>query len=89
MENNNENSGVAYENDSWQKTSSLTAKPASLITGGIIKYSKGLIKDERQAGYFMIGVIIVSISLSVFLFVNNAKKTTEFTPEQIREMNLM
>jgi len=34
----------------------------------IVKYSGGLIKDENQAAYVIIGLVIVAIIISLFLF---------------------
>jgi len=49
----------------------------------IIKYSGGLIKDERQAAYVLIGLAVLAVIISLFLFFGggNGKETTEiFAP---------
>lgn len=39
----------------------------------IIKYSGGLIKDEKQANHILIGFIIVAVIISLFIFFNNGE----------------
>jgi hypothetical protein len=38
------------------------------LAGFIVKYSGGLIKNETQASYVIIGLVAVAIIISLFLF---------------------
>jgi hypothetical protein len=38
------------------------------LAGFLVKYSGGLIKDETQASYVIIGLVVVAIIVSLFLF---------------------
>ena len=46
-----------------------------------IKYSGGLMKDEKQANYFLIGFVILSIIASLILVFSNNEKQEIFAPE--------
>ncbi len=41
----------------------------------VIKYSGGLIKNEKQANYILIGFIIIAIIVSLLIFFNNREVT--------------
>jgi len=48
------------------------------LAGFLVKYSGGLIKDETQASYVIIGLVVVAIIISLFLFFGGgAKKSIE------------
>lgn len=38
----------------------------------VIKYSGGLVKDEKQASYVLIGFVVVAIIISLFLIFGNS-----------------
>jgi hypothetical protein len=40
----------------------------------LVKYSGGLIKDETQASYVIIGFVVVAIIISLFLFFGGGAK---------------
>jgi len=44
------------------------------LAGLIVKYSGGLIKDETQASYVILGLVAVAIIISLFLFFGGSKK---------------
>jgi len=46
-----------------------------------IKYSGGLIKNEKQAQYVLLGFIAVIIIVSLFLVFSGEDKETEATPD--------
>jgi len=48
------------------------------LAGLIVRYSGGLIKDETQASYVILGLVVVAIIISLFLFFGGSK-----TPENI------
>lgn len=46
----------------------------------VIKYSGGLIKDEKQASYVLIGFVAVVIIIVLFLIFGGGNKQKVFTP---------
>ena len=50
----------------------------------VIKYSGGLIKNEKQAQYVLIGFVAVAIIISLFLFYNSvtSNRSQKLTPAQ-------
>jgi hypothetical protein len=51
----------------------------SVLARLVIKYSNGLINDERQANYVLVGFAVIAFTLSLFLFPGSA----EVSPTQI------
>lgn len=50
----------------------------------VVKYSGGLIKDEKQVGYVLIGLVVLGIVVSLFLFFGSGTEISEkniFNPE--------
>ena len=82
MDQNNEPGKVEFETDSYQvqKLYQERTSPSKIIDW-IIKYSGGIIKDESQASYVVIGFVIISIIISGFLlFGGNSRSQVRFTP---------
>ncbi len=50
----------------------------------LIKWSGGAIKDQRQAEYVLLGVVIVFISISIYLFFGVSSGSNEAPPSFIR-----
>lgn len=48
----------------------------------IIKYSGGLIKNPKQAAYFLLGFIVLAIVISLFLFFGGEKAEIKALPGQ-------
>jgi len=47
----------------------------------VIKYSGGSVKNERQAQYVLLGLVIIMISISLYLFFGGSKsKNTNTRP---------
>jgi hypothetical protein len=57
---------IKFEGEEFQRPRSFQA-PTSGIVEWIIKYSGGVIKDEKQAQYVLIGFVAVAIIISIFL----------------------
>ncbi|MFH1575643.1 MAG: hypothetical protein ABIB55_01710 [Candidatus Nealsonbacteria bacterium] len=56
---------------------------APKISRWLIKYSGGLIKNEKQASYVILGLIVLAIIISIFLFSGRGRGGGEqkiFTP---------
>jgi hypothetical protein len=50
----------------------------------IIKHSKGFIKNEKEANYVLVGIIILSVIIILFLFFNkegNMERKAEYNPD--------
>ena len=61
----------AVKSQSGQWSSGLYVSPtAPKIIRWIVKYSGGLIKNEKQAAYILLGFAILAIILVVFIFSN-------------------
>ena len=64
-------------NDSDIKFNEQQPQPPSYFPGTpkiiqwLIRYSGGLIKNEKQAGYVIFGFVVLAIIISLFLFFGN------------------
>jgi len=65
--NYNEPPKIMFEGEEFQRTRQSFQTPTPKIVKLIIKYSGGLIKDEKQANYVLIGFVTVTIVISLFL----------------------
>ncbi len=65
-----DNSGnhIKFGDEKFQRPARSFQTPTPKIVKYIIKSSSGLIKDEKQANYFLIGFVVVIIIVSLFLF---------------------
>jgi len=55
---------------------------APKIIRWLIKYSGGLIKNEKQASHVLIGFVVLAIIISLFLFFGGKKAEIEAPPGQ-------
>lgn len=86
MDNNNE---VKF--DEWKPArewANRKGKPGfgEKLASLIIKISGGLIKDERQANYIIVTLILLMIIVSIFIFyssISSEEKLPEVQEEQI------
>jgi hypothetical protein len=62
------NESALKSKNEQQSSGSLVSPTAPKIIRWLIKYSGGLIKNERQASYVILGFIILTIVISIFLF---------------------
>jgi len=46
----------------------------------VIRYSGGLVKDEKQANYVLIGLVALAIIISLFLFFGGGNNTAGEVP---------
>lgn len=75
MDQNNEPSKIVFEGEEFQRSSQSFQTPMPKVVQLVIKYSGGLIKDEKQANYFLIGFVVVAIVIIfVFLFSGGSGK---------------
>jgi hypothetical protein len=59
--------GVKFQ-DEWRQPARSFYPGTPKIIQWLIKYSGGLIKDEKQAQYVLLGFIVLAIIVSLFLF---------------------
>ena len=82
MDQNNKASDVKFDTDtetdtnSWKAVKYYRETATPKIVGWVTKYSGGVIKDERQAEYFLLAFAVVSFLISAYLFFGGTKKTT-------------
>lgn len=72
MDQNNEPPKIVFEGEQFQHSTRSFQTPTPKIIQWVIKYSGGLIKDETQANYVLIGFIALAIIFSLFLVFNNS-----------------
>jgi len=67
MDQNDELSKIVFEEEELRRPNRSFQAPTSKIVQWIIEYSGGIIKDENQANYFLIGFVVVAVVFSLFL----------------------
>ncbi|MBU1246687.1 hypothetical protein KJ973_00270 [Patescibacteria group bacterium] len=77
MNQNNEPSKIVFEGEEFQQTAHSFQTSTPKIIQWVIKYSGGLIKDERQANYVLIGFVAVAI-IVVFIFLFSGGSKAKF-----------
>ena len=68
MNQNNEPPRIVFEGEEFQHSAQSFQTPTPKIIQWVIKYSGGLIKDENQANYVLLGFVVLVIFISFFLF---------------------
>lgn len=69
MDQNNKPPQVTFESEEFQRPTAISQTRTPGIAGWVTQYSGGLIKNEKQAQYVLVGfVIIASIFVTVFVF---------------------
>ena len=71
MDYNNEPPKIVFEGEEFQRTRQSFQTPTPKIVEWVIKYSGGLIKDENQANYVLIGFVAVAIILALFFIMSS------------------
>lgn len=54
----------------------------------VMRYSGGLVQDEKQASYVLIGFVILAIIISIFLFFGSRTEIAPPPPTPFQEGNL-
>ncbi len=84
MDQNNEPPRITFENEGLQRPAQAFQASTPKIVQWVIQYSGGLVKDEKQAIYVLVGFVAVAISFSVFSVFNGgtfeSPKDTEVLP---------
>lgn len=83
--NNNNGTNVEYQNKGQQVVRSFNFKPPKMVQW-VTKYSGGLVKNEDQANYILIGISIIIVIISLFLFFNKGQQDFSISPEMEMEI---
>ncbi len=84
---NNEQQKVEFEE--FRQPSQSFQESTPKITEWVMKHSGGMIKDDKQANYVLIGFVVVAIVISLFLFFggkNASQKPSDLFLKQTQEM---
>ena len=77
MDYNNEPPKIVFEGEQFQRSTRSFETPTPKIVQWVIKYSGGLIKDENQANYFLIGFVVVAVIISLFFIFGSGSSKSE------------
>lgn len=69
--------GVKFQNGEWQRPTQIFFPGTPKIIQWVVKYSGGLIKDERQANYVIFGFVVLAIILSLFFIFSGGSSKSE------------
>jgi len=72
-------SGVKFQNDKQRPTQTFFPGAPKIIQW-VIKYSGGLVKNEKQASYVIFGFVALAIIVSLFLVFRGGEE--KLTPEE-------
>ena len=77
----NEPPKIVFEDEQSQRLRSFQTTTPKIV-GWVIKYSGGLVKDEKQANYVLLGFIVVAIIISLILIFGdgNGEKGPKIPP---------
>jgi len=67
MDQNNRSTRIVFEDEDLQRHRESFQTSTPKIVRWVIKYSGGIINDEKQANYFLIGFVVVAVIISLFL----------------------
>jgi len=80
MNQDNGQANIVFEGEETQQPHPFQT-PTPKIIRWMMEYSGGLVKDENQADYVLIGFVVVAIVVSLFLFFGgSSNKTIPFKP---------
>lgn len=83
MDYNNEPPKIVFEGEQFQRPARSFETPTPKIVRLVIKYSGGLIKDENQANYFLIGFVVLAVVISIFLSFHGSS-SKQASPDELR-----
>ncbi len=76
----NEPPKIVFEGEEPQYPARSFQTPTPKIVGWVIKYSGGLVKDEKQANYVLIGFVAVVIIISLFMLFSGGSNSKPPVP---------
>lgn len=83
MDSTNEQPSVRFDEE---QRVGIPPTETSRMVQWVMKYSGGLVKDEKQANYVLIGIALVAIGISLFLFVGATRSPAPSSPNDIIEI---
>ena len=64
----NEISGISFETDSYKNVKFVEETDIPKMVQLVIKYSGGMIKGQKQAEYVLLGIVVLMLAVSFYLF---------------------
>lgn len=77
MDFNNEQQSVRFDEENRMN---LPPAETSRMTLWVMKYSGGLVRDEKQANYVLIGVAVIAFAITLFLIFGGGDDAVTPTP---------
>lgn len=78
----NSSSHMKFAGGEFQRPQSFQTSMQKIIQW-IIEYSGGYVKDEKQASYVLIGLVVLAIIVLLFLFFGDGNSTPDYDYELI------
>lgn len=72
--------GVRFEDNGWKAMKYYRESATPKLIRWVMKYSGGLIKDEKQAGYFLMGLSLAVLVLGLILMFSGGPELTPVPP---------
>lgn len=88
MDQDNEPSGIKFEEDKWSLADRTSYAKKTGMIEWVIKYSGGLIKDEKKAQYVLLGFTALIITISLFFISNSRSSSTSNNESPIYQEDL-
>ena len=82
---NHEVGGVQFETEGLSIPKSRLEDPVSPMVTAVIKYSRGIIKNRRQAEWLLLGFAVVAIVMSVYAFLGGGSTQNNITIKPANE----
>ena len=67
---NDSDTGVKFQDSGWRAMKHYREPETPKIIQWVIKYSGGLVKDNRQANYVLLGLVSLFLVITIILFSN-------------------
>ena len=85
-----DDSGVKYTDDNgWRAVRYYRDPQSPKVVQWVLQYSGGLVRDEKQAQYILLGFVAVVIATSLMLVFGGVTGTqSKFTPENFTPITL-
>lgn len=71
-----EHQKIVFEGEEFQQSRSFQRSTPKIVQW-VIKYSGGLVKDEKQANYVLLGFVVVAVVISLFFVFGGGSSKSE------------
>lgn len=78
MDQHNQAPQVTFESEEFQRPAALSQARTGRIVRWVMQSSGGLIKDEKQAQYALVGFVVVAATIITFLVVSGGANNAKF-----------